>query len=119
MDEQSSQAQKQSCLTSHVEADMLWATSAFGQKRRVRATTDPELRCQLKHAAIGYIRRNYYLEFIVSAYIPALIWVLSGVACHLIAKRRLLKRTVLRDITVALTGPFSIPWALIAKPEKV
>ena len=33
MDEQSSQAQKQSCLTSDVEADMLWATSAFGQKR--------------------------------------------------------------------------------------
>jgi len=33
MDEQSSQAQKQSCLTSDVEPDMLWATSAFGQKR--------------------------------------------------------------------------------------
>ena len=73
----------------------------------------------LKHAIIGYIRRNYYLEFTVSAYIPALIWVLSGVACHLIAKRRLLKRTVLKDITVAVTGPFAIPWVLVAKPEKV
>jgi hypothetical protein len=94
-------------------------TPAFGQWRTVKATADPKLRCQLKHAVIGYIRRNYYLEFIVSAYIPALIWVLSGMACHLIAKRRLLKRTVLRDITVALTCPFSIAWVLIAKPEKV
>jgi hypothetical protein len=71
-------------------------TPAFGQWRTVKATADPKLRCHLKHAVIGYIRRNYYLEFIVSAYIPALIWVLSGMACHLIAKRRLLKRTVLR-----------------------
>ena len=35
MDQQSGQAQKQSCLTGDVEADMLWATSAFGQKQAV------------------------------------------------------------------------------------
>ena len=102
-----------------LQAANLVRQAAFGQKRTVKATADPKLRCQLKHAVIGYIRRDYYLEFIVSAYIPALIWVLSGVACHLFAKRRLLKRTALRDITVALTGPFSIPWVLVAKPEKV
>lgn len=58
------------------------------------------------------------MEFTVTAYIPALIWLLSAVACHLIAKRRLLKRTAVRDMIVALTGPFAIPWFLIVKPEK-
>lgn len=77
-----------------------------------------ELHCQLKHAIIRYIQRNQYLEFTVSAYIPALIWLLSGVACHVIAKRRLLKKTAFRDMTVALIGPFAIPWVLVARPEK-
>jgi hypothetical protein len=93
--------------------------AGFGQEWTVRTMVDSELHCQLEHAIIGYTRRNYYLEFTVSEYIPALIWLLSGVACHLIAKRRLLKKTAIRDMTVALIGPFAIPWVLVAKPGKV
>ena len=77
----------------------------------------PELQCQHEPVIIRYIKRNYYLEFTVTAYIPALIWLLSAVVCHLIAKRRSLKKTAIKDMIVALIGPFSIPWFLIAKPE--
>jgi hypothetical protein len=79
---------------------------------------DFELHRSFRHAIIRLIRRDYYLELTMSAYVPALIWLLSGLACGLIAKRRLLKRSVIRDLTVALTGPFAIPWVLVAKPSK-
>lgn len=79
---------------------------------------DSELHRNCYHAIIRYVRRDYYLEFIMSAYIPALIWLLSAVACHLIAKRRHLKKTAIKDMTVAVIGPFAIPWFLVAKPEK-
>ena len=78
----------------------------------------PKLRCQDEPAVINCIQRNDYLEFTVTAYIPVLIWLLSALACHLIAKRRLLKKTAIRDMIVALVGPFAIHWFLIAKPEK-
>ena len=71
------------------------------------------------HAIISNIRRDYDLEFIMSAYIPALIWMLSAVACHLIAKRRHVKKTTRKEIAVALIGPFAIPWFLMAQPEKI
>lgn len=54
----------------------------------------------------------------MTAYVPALIWLLSAVACHLIAKRRHLKKTAIKDMIIALIGPFAIPWFLVAKPEK-
>ena len=78
----------------------------------------PRLNCQHEPAIIPYIQRDDYREFTVTAYLPALIWLLSAVACHQIAKRRLLKRTAIKDMMVALIGPFAIPWFLIAKPEK-
>ena len=78
----------------------------------------PELHCQDEPAIIDCIQRKDYMEFTVTAYIPALIWLLSALACHLIAKRRFLKKTTIRDMIVALAGPFAIPWFLIAKPEK-
>lgn len=52
-------------------------------------------------------------------YTIPLVWLLSGVSCHLIAKRRLLKKSVLREMAVALTGPFALPWVLVAKPKAV
>lgn len=79
----------------------------------------PELQRQYEPVIIRYIQRNYYREFTVTAFIPALIWLLSAVVCHLIAKRRSLKRTAIKDMIVALIGPFAIPWFLIAKPESV
>jgi hypothetical protein len=90
----------------------------FGQQWTVTTMFGPESHCQHEPVIIRYIQRNYYLEFTVTAYIPALIWLLSAVACNLIAKRRLLKKTAIKDMIVALIGPFAIPWVLIAKPEK-
>ena len=78
----------------------------------------PDVHCQHETVIIRYIQRNYYLEFSVTAYIPPLIWLLSAVACHLIAKRRHLKKTAIKDMIIALIGPFAIPWFLMAKPEK-
>lgn len=90
----------------------------IGQQRTVTTMFGLELHCQHEPVIIRYIQRNYYLEFIVTAYIPPLIWLLSAVACHLIAKRRHLKKTAIKDMIIALIGPFAIPWFLIAKPEK-
>ena len=59
-----------------------------------------------------------YLEFTMTAYVPALIWLISAVVCVWIAKRRHVKKTALRATVVALIGPFAIPWVLVAKPEK-
>jgi hypothetical protein len=53
----------------------------------------------------------------MTAYIPALIWLLSGLACLLIAKRRHVKSTAIRAMLVALLGPIAIPFVLAAKPE--
>jgi hypothetical protein len=53
----------------------------------------------------------------MTAYLPALIWLLSSVACLLIAKRRLVKTTAIRAMLVALLGPIAIPFVLVAKPD--
>jgi hypothetical protein len=52
----------------------------------------------------------------MTAYLPALIWSLSAVACLVIAKRRLLKTTTIRAVAVTLLGPLAIPYVLTAKP---
>ncbi len=53
----------------------------------------------------------------MTAYVPALIWLLSGLICLGIAKRRHVKQTALRAMIVAVLGPITIPWVLVAKPE--
>ncbi|OEZ85168.1 hypothetical protein JAB6_20160 [Janthinobacterium sp. HH104] len=55
-------------------------------------------------------------EFMMTAYLPALIWSLSAFACLFIAKRRSLRITAIRAILVTFLGPFAIPFALAAKP---
>jgi hypothetical protein len=60
----------------------------------------------------------YFLEFAMSAYVPALIWLLSGLVCLGIARRRLVKQTAIRSMLVAVLGPVAIPWVLVAVPEK-
>ena len=57
-------------------------------------------------------------EFMMTTYLPALIWSLSAFACLFIAKRRLVKTTAVRAVLVTLLGPFAIPFVLVAKPEK-
>lgn len=56
----------------------------------------PELHCKEEAVIICYIRRNYHLEFTATAYIPALTWLLSAVACYLVPKRRFLKKLLSR-----------------------
>lgn len=53
----------------------------------------------------------------MTTYIPALIWLLSGVLCLFIAKRRHVNPTALWAMVVALIGPIAIPFVLLAKPE--
>jgi hypothetical protein len=53
----------------------------------------------------------------MTAYIPALIWLLSGVACLLIAKRRRVKPTAVRAMLLALLGPIAIPFVMTATPD--
>jgi hypothetical protein len=53
------------------------------------------------------------------AYIPALIWLLSNLACHVIAKRRHIKITAVRAMLVALLGPLAIPFVMAAKPQSL
>lgn len=55
-------------------------------------------------------------EFMMTAYLPALIWSLSAFACLFIAKRRSLRITAIRAILVTFLGPFAIPFVLAAKP---
>lgn len=57
-------------------------------------------------------------EFMMTTYLPALIWSLSAFACLFIAKRRCLKTTAVRAILVVVLGPLAIPFVLAAKPGK-
>ena len=57
-------------------------------------------------------------EFMMTAYLPALIWSLSAFACLFIAKRRSLKTTAVRAVLVTFLGPLAIPFVLAAKPGK-
>jgi hypothetical protein len=54
----------------------------------------------------------------MTAYLPALIWLFSNVACLLIAKRRLVKTTAVRTMLAAVAGPIALPFVLAAKPDK-
>ena len=65
-----------------------------------------------------YIPCDGHLEFTMTAYIPALIWLISAVACIGIAKRRHVKPTAAWKIVVTLLGPLAIPMVLLAQPEK-
>jgi hypothetical protein len=57
-------------------------------------------------------------EFMMTAYLPALIWSLSAFACLFIAKRRALRVTAIRAVLVTCVGPFAIPFVLAAKNGK-
>lgn len=54
----------------------------------------------------------------MTAYIPALIWLISAIACIGIAKRRNVEPTAARKIVVTLLGPIAIPMVLLAQPMK-
>ena len=54
----------------------------------------------------------------MGAYIPVLIWVISGIICHYIARSRNVKATVFRQIVVVSLGPLAIPLVYLFKPEQ-
>lgn len=60
-----------------------------------------------------------YLELTMTAYLPALVWLLSGLVCLVIEKRRRVKPSTMRAMSVALLGPIAIPFVLAAKPGTV
>jgi hypothetical protein len=49
------------------------------------------------------------------AYVPALVWTLSAIACHIIAKRRHIASTTPKAIAVTFLGPFAIPYFLATR----
>jgi hypothetical protein len=53
----------------------------------------------------------------MDAYIPFLVWLISGYICHLIAKKRNVKATLFRNLLVIFLGPFAIPLVYLFKPE--
>ena len=55
----------------------------------------------------------------MTTYLPAIVWALSSVLCMAIAKRRQITATPIRAMSVALTGPFAIPFVLAAKRDKL
>lgn len=57
-------------------------------------------------------------EFMMTEYLPALIWSLSAFVCLFIAKCRSLKTTAVRAVLVTLLGPLAIPFVLAAKPDQ-
>jgi hypothetical protein len=76
------------------------------------------LHWQIFHVSMHYLSCDGYPGFTMTAYIPALIWLLSAVVCLRIAKRRHVKTTAIRAMLVSLLGPFAIPFVLLAKPVK-
>ncbi len=59
-----------------------------------------------------------YGERTVTAYVPALIWLLSAVVCYYIAKTRGVKLSAIWGFVVVLLGPFAIPLIFLAKAEE-
>jgi len=67
--------------------------------------------------SMDFLPSRAHPEFMMTAYLPALIWSLSAFACLFIAKRRVLRITAIRAVLVTFLGPFAIPFVLAARPE--
>jgi len=66
----------------------------------------------------GFLPSRAHPEFMMTTYLPALIWSLSAYACLSIAKRRSLRITAIRAVLVVFLWPLAIPFVLAAKPGK-
>ena len=74
------------------------------------------LRWSQFRVSMDFLPSRAHPEFMMTTYLPALIWSLSAFACLFIAKRRSLRITAIRAILVTFLGPFAIPFVLAAKP---
>ncbi len=54
----------------------------------------------------------------MAVYVPVIIWLVSVVICHYIAKARQVKPNLAKRLVVVILGPFAIPLVLLAKPEQ-
>lgn len=52
-------------------------------------------------------------------YLPAIIWIIGAVISYVIARKRGVKITLLKNIFIALLGPLSIPFSFFFKTEKI
>lgn len=52
----------------------------------------------------------------MGAYIPVLIWVISGFICSFIARKINVEGTLFRTLLVVFLGPFAIPLVFLFKP---
>jgi len=53
----------------------------------------------------------------MAAYVPVIIWIISTIICHYIAKARNVKSNLVRRLIVVFLGPLAIPLTFLAKPE--
>ncbi len=53
----------------------------------------------------------------MGAFIPVIVWLVSGIICHLIAKKRRVRVTLLHTLLVVFLGPIAIPLFYLFKPE--
>lgn len=54
----------------------------------------------------------------MTAYVPVIIWIVSAIICHYIARARNVKSNLVRRLIVVFLGPLAIPLAFFIKPEK-
>lgn len=54
----------------------------------------------------------------MGAYIPMIIWLISMVICHYIAKKRNVRPNLFWTLLVVFLGTFAIPLAFLARPAK-
>lgn len=53
----------------------------------------------------------------MTAYLPAIVWVISAIVCYYIAKVRKVKLNLIRNLIVVFLGPLAIPLVFFVKPE--
>lgn len=54
----------------------------------------------------------------MAAFVPVILWIISAMICHYIARVRNVKPNLTRRFIVLFIGPFAIPLAFFVKPDK-
>jgi hypothetical protein len=52
-------------------------------------------------------------------YLPAVIWIIGALICFIVLRKRGVKFSLLWNITLVIAGPLAIPFAFLARPNKV
>lgn len=54
----------------------------------------------------------------MATYMPAIIWAISAIICHYIAKARNVKPNLFWIVVVLILGPLAIPLIFLAKSQQ-